>query len=85
MVRSCNNCRNLCRDRKYSTTGPIRLLFSGPLRITKGDDVSAFLNADDIPTNIKGVLNDAALHNSCGELRHVAQEVTDILGSNISE
>jgi hypothetical protein len=57
--------------------------YSGPLRITKGNEVNVFLNADDIPANIKGVLNDAALHNSCGELRHVAQEVTDILGSNI--
>ena len=57
--------------------------YSGPLRITKGDEVNVFLNADDIPANIKGVLNEASLHNSCGELRHVAQEVTDILGSNI--
>lgn len=59
--------------------------YSGPLRITKGDDVNVFLNTDDIPTNIKGVLHEAALHNSCGELRHVAQEVTDILGSNLHE
>jgi len=57
--------------------------YSGPLRITKGDDVDVFLNADDIPANIKGVLNEADRHNNCGELRHIAQEVTDILGNYI--
>jgi len=57
--------------------------YSGPLRITKGDDVNVFLNADDIPANIKGELYEAKLHTSCGELRHIAQEVTDILGNNI--
>ncbi|KAF0221128.1 MAG: hypothetical protein FD174_626 [Geobacteraceae bacterium] len=59
--------------------------YSGPLRITKGNEVNVFLNADDIPENIRSELHEAALHDNCGELRHVAQEVTDIIGSNIPE
>ena len=59
--------------------------YSGSLRITKGKDVNVFLQANELPANIKGELQDAALHNNCREVRHVAQEVTDILGSNIPE
>ena len=59
--------------------------YSGSLRITKGKDVNVFLQANELPANIKGELQDATLHNNCREVRHVAQEVTDILGSNIPE
>ncbi len=63
----------------------LKVDYSGSLRITKGDEVNVFLKADELPANIQGELHEAALHNSCGEVRHVAQEVTDILGSNIPE
>jgi hypothetical protein len=63
--------------------------YSGPLRIKKGDEVYVFLSPDDIadelPVDIQGDLREAALHENCSELRRVAQEVTDIVGSNIPE
>lgn len=63
----------------------LKVSYSGPLRISKGNEVNVFLNADDIPESIRGELHEAALHDSCNELRHIAQEVTDILGSNLPE
>jgi len=63
----------------------LKVDYSGSLRITKGDEVNVFLSANEIPLNIQGELHEAALHDNCGELKHVAQEVTDIVGSNIPE
>jgi hypothetical protein len=63
----------------------LKVDYAGSLRITQGKDVNVFLRANELPANIKGELEDAALRNSCREVRHVAQEVTDILGSNIPE
>jgi len=59
--------------------------YAGSLRITKGDGVNVYLSASDIPETIKGELEAAALHDSCGELRHAAQEVTDTVGGNVPE
>lgn len=59
--------------------------YAGPLRIKKGDEVNVFLPADEIPTDIQGELLEAVLHENCNELRRVAQEVTDIVGSNVPE
>lgn len=61
----------------------LKVNYSGSLLITKGDEVNVFLNEDEIPVTIKDELLEASLHDSRSELRHVAQEVTDILGSNI--
>ena len=63
----------------------LKVSYSGPLRITKGDEVNVFLTADDIPETVRGELHEAALHGSCSELKHVAREVTDIVGNNIPE
>ncbi len=63
----------------------LKVDYSGSLRITKGDEVNVFLSANEIPLNIQGELHEAALHDSCGELKRVAREVTDIVGSNIPE
>ena len=57
--------------------------YTGSLSITKGSEVNVFLKANEIPAGIKGELVDAVRANSCGELRHVAQEVTDVVGSTI--
>ena len=59
--------------------------YAGSLRINKGDEVNVYLSASDIPATIKGELEEAALHNSCGELRHAAREVTDSVGSSLPE
>jgi hypothetical protein len=61
----------------------LKVNYSGSLRITKGDEVNVSLNANEIPVTIKEELHEAALHESCGELRLVAQEVTYILGNDI--
>lgn len=54
--------------------------YKGSLRITKGDEVDLFVKESFIPANVKGDLEAAALHNSCGELRQAAQEATDTIG-----
>ena len=61
----------------------LKVDYSGSLHITKGQDVDVFLAEDDLPAAIKGELHEAALHKSCSELRHIAREVTDIVGSDI--
>lgn len=66
-----------------------KVSYAGPLRIRKGDEVNVFLSpndiADEIPVDIQGELLDAALHGNCSELRRVAQEVTDVVGSKVPE
>lgn len=63
----------------------LQVSYAGPLRINKGDEVNVFLAPDDIPAYIQGELHEAALHESCSELRYVAEEVTDIVGSYVPE
>jgi hypothetical protein len=66
---------------KYSDG--LKVDYSGSLHITKGKDVELALKEEDIPDNFKGDLREAAFHNNCEELRHVALEVTDAVGSFI--
>jgi hypothetical protein len=50
--------------------------YEGSLRVTKGDEVNLYVKESFIPSDIKSEFEAAALHNSCGELRHAAQEAT---------
>ena len=59
--------------------------YAGSLRITKGAEINVYLQASEIPAALRGELEEAALHNSCGELRHAAQEVTDTVGGYVPE
>ena len=59
--------------------------YAGPLRINKGNEVNVYLSPDDIDPDIHGELHEAALHESCNELRHVAEEVIDIVGKHLPE
>jgi len=45
-----------------------------------GSDVNVFVDHDFIPANIKGYLSTACEHNSCDELRKVAEAVTNTVG-----
>ena len=63
----------------------LKIDYTGSLRMTKGNEVNVFLDAGDIPAGLKSDLDSAARHNSCGELRTVAQEVTATVGTNLPE
>ena len=63
----------------------LRVSYCGALRINKGNEINVYLDQEEIPADIRGELHEAALHDSCGELRHVAEEVTDEFGTNLPE
>jgi hypothetical protein len=63
----------------------LKVDYAGSLRITKGAEVNVFLDAGEIPSELRGDLDAAARTNSCGDMRRVAQEVTDIVGVSIPE
>jgi hypothetical protein len=63
----------------------LKVDYAGSLRITKGADVNVFLDAGEIPAGMRSDLDAATRNNSCGDIRRVAQEVTDIVGSSIPE
>ena len=53
--------------------------YSGSLSIKKGDDVDLYVKENFIPSAVKNGLEAAAVHNSCGELRQAAYDVTDAI------
>lgn len=53
--------------------------YSGSLRITKGDEVDLFVKESYIPADVKSGLEEASVHNSCGELRQAAQKAADAI------
>lgn len=55
--------------------------YSGPLQITKGQEVNVFIKEEFIPDGIKSDLDIALHRNSCGEMRKVAERVTSKFGS----
>jgi len=63
----------------------LQVSYSGPLRINKGNEINVYLSPNDIDTDIHGELHEAALHENCSELKHVAEKVIDIVGRNIHE
>jgi len=61
----------------------LKVNYSGSLHITNGGKVDIYLHKDEIPTYIREELHLAELHDSCYEMRHIAQELTDILNNDI--
>jgi len=59
----------------------IKVNYSGPLQITKGDEVNVFIKEALIPDDIKSDLDKALYKNSCGDLRKAADAVTDRYGN----
>ncbi len=51
--------------------------YADSLRISKGDGFNATFKGEQIPSKLRGNLDAAASHNSCGEMRTAAEAVTD--------
>jgi hypothetical protein len=59
----------------------LKVRYTGPLQITKGQEVNVFIKEDLIPGNIKSDLDMALFKNSCGDMRDVAETVTKTFGN----
>ena len=58
----------------------LKVDYSGPLRITKGEEINLFIEEARLPDGIKDDLEMALFRNKCGALRNVAEEVTKTFG-----
>ena len=58
-----------------------KVTYSGPLQITKGQDVNVFIKEGLIPDNIKSDLDMALFKNSCADMRTIADTVQKKYGS----
>ena len=59
----------------------LKVKYTGPLQITKGQDVNVFIKEGLLPDGIKNDLERALFKNSCGEIRKVAETVTKTYGN----
>jgi len=59
----------------------LKVNYTGPLQIMKGQDVNVFIKEERIPGTIKNDLDMALFRNSCSEIRKVADTVTKTFGS----
>jgi hypothetical protein len=59
----------------------LKVNYSGPLQITKGQDVNVFIKEARIPDSIKSDLDMALFKDSCGDLRTIADTVTKSFGN----
>lgn len=57
-----------------------KVQYTGPLQITRGEEVNVFIKEELLPEGIKNDLENALYRNSCGELKVVAEKVTEIYG-----
>lgn len=58
-----------------------RVKYTGPLQITKGEEVNVFIKEELLPDDIKSDLDRALYNNSCGALRLVAEKVKSTYGN----
>lgn len=58
----------------------LKVNYSGPLQIIKGQDVNVFIKESRIPEDIKYDLEMALFKNSCGDMRTIADTVTKTYG-----
>jgi hypothetical protein len=63
----------------------LQIDYSGSLQMSKGEGVSVFLDAGDIPTGFKSDLDSATRSKSCILLRTAAHEITAALGYDLAE
>ena len=59
----------------------LKVRFTGPLQIIKGNEVNVFLKEERIPGEIKSDLEMALYRNSCSAMREVADTVTKVYGN----
>jgi len=48
-----------------------------------GEDINVFIEKDFVPANIKHYLNTACKTNDCGEIRKIAEAVTNTVGRKV--
>lgn len=58
----------------------LKVDYSGPIQITKGNEVKIFVQEDRIPDLIKDDLDMALYRSSCVAMREAADEVTKTFG-----
>lgn len=58
----------------------LKVKYTGPLQIVKGQDVNVFIKEDLIPGDIKNDLDMALFKNSCSDIRTIAETVTNTFG-----
>jgi hypothetical protein len=54
--------------------------YSDSLRIRNGSDINVFLKGSSLTEDIRNDLDRASLSNSCGEMRRLAEAVTERFG-----
>jgi len=59
----------------------VKVNYTGPLQITKGQEINVFIKEAFIPGDIKRDLDSALYRNSCGEMRTIAETVTKKFGN----
>ena len=59
----------------------VKVNYTGPLQITKGEEINVFIKEAFIPDDIKRDLDSALYRNSCGEMRTIAETVTKKFGN----
>jgi hypothetical protein len=59
----------------------LKVNYTGPLQITKGQDVNVFIKEAFIPDGIRNDLDSALFRNSCSAMREVADTVTKTYGN----
>ena len=59
----------------------LKVSYSGSLQITKGKEVNVLIKEGFIPANFRSGLDLAATHNSCSDMRKVADDVTATIGN----
>ena len=58
----------------------LKVNYSGPLQVMKGQDVNVFIREERIPGHIKNDLDMALFRNSCSEMRIIADTVIEKFG-----
>lgn len=58
----------------------LKVDYSGPLRISKGDEINVFIDEKRIPNSLMDDLDMALYKNSCQDMREVAETVTKTFG-----
>ena len=65
---------------KCEYTDGVKVKYTGPLQITKGQDVNVFIKEEFIPEDIKLDLDMALFKNSCADMRTIADTVQKTYG-----
>jgi len=58
----------------------LKVEYSDSLHVTMGDDVNVFVEHGYVPSNIRQYLKTACDNNDCGEIRRIAEAVTNTVG-----